>query len=755
MFRIVEQQQHKRSNKLLSDALKEGFTEVLIIVLVILGQPGVGKSHTKYLVLDRRPPHIRNSTIGAETPVRIEIRTASGSRAQNIRGRWKEVNDKEMLDIVARMIIEAEPQLSLKADKGLRAKVAKLLQLDSRGAAGARLPKLDPVQKPKAQKATKSGDTAPLLSETCREAMEGIMEKLVERISKLRDSTGQEEGSAESLSDLVLKSKWVYFTDSGGQPEFHELLPLFVRNISSALCVTRLTDKLDEIQEVEYYRKGKKVGDSQHSQLTTKDTIQCLVNTLHSYSDQEKPPKVLIVGTHVDKLDEAIEKSRCSGQQADGGSVETIKEKNKQLLDMLTPEFKGQLVYSSNDMKQVIFPVNTLNPGEKDKEIAQSIRSHVEASAATSIKIPIWWHILQLLLQELAKVLDRWVLSRAECLEMARLLKIKEESFEAALEFFNKLNVIKYNRAILPDVVFVESQIPLEKLSELIQHRYLLSQPISAEGSLPVDGDWSHFRDQGIVSKDCLKHFKEHYVPGIFSVDDLCTLMKKRLVFAPVPNPHLSEKEALKEIELGKETHYVMPSLQRTLSEAQLSRFRDPSPDIATLLVCFPNKSRRAGVYCCFVVHLIKHCGWTLLLDQNEPLYRNCLQLRLLTTPPCKVTLLDCNTYIEVIVKITDDTPSSECVTLLNVIKEAILAGIGSACSALTFAMTRPEFSFYCPCADSLSSASDSQHRVFEQHRATLNNKKTHLCCDVIRDKSYRLQPKHLVWLGISTGIVL
>ena len=376
---------------------------MLIIVLVILGQPGVGKSHTKYLVLDRRPPHVRNSTIGAETPVRIEIRTASGSRAQNIRGRWKEVNDKEMLDIVARMIIEAEPQLSLKADKGLLAKVAQLLQLDSRGTAGARLPKLDPVQKPKAQKATKSGDTAPLLSETCQEAMEGIMEKLVERISKLRNSTGQEKGSAESLSDLVLKSKWVYFTDSGGQPEFHELLPLFVRNISSALCVTRLTDKLDEIQEVEYYRKGKKVGDSQHSQLTTKDTIQCLVNTLHSYSDQEKPPKVLIIGTHVDKLDEAIEKSQCSGQQADGGSVETIEEKDKQLLDMLTPEFEGQLVYSSNDMKQVIFPVNTLNPGEKDKAIAQSIRSHVEASAATSIKIPIWWHILQLLLQELAK----------------------------------------------------------------------------------------------------------------------------------------------------------------------------------------------------------------------------------------------------------------------------------------------------------------------------------------------------------------
>ena len=43
---------------------------------------------------------------------------------------------------------------------------------------------------------------------------------------------------------------------------------------------------------------------------------------------------------------------------------------------------------------------------------------------------------MELLFQELAKELGRGVLSRAECLEMARLLNIKEGSFNAALVYF-------------------------------------------------------------------------------------------------------------------------------------------------------------------------------------------------------------------------------------------------------------------------------------------------------------------------------
>ena len=745
---LIEKRQEKQSKKLLDDALKEGFAEVMIVVCIIVGQPGVGKTHLKYLLLDKRPPHLRSSTICAETPVRIEIRSVSGSRVQNIRGNWKEVSDEEMLDIVARMILQVEPQLSQKSEHGFFSKVAKLLQLDSQGSAGAKLPTLDSPTKPK-KKAKQLGTTALVSSDACQEATKEIMDKLLERIRRLKSIAGQEAStvessggsSAQSLSEIVLNSKWVYFTDSGGQPQYHELLPLFVRSISSALCVTRLTDKLDETQEVEYYQDGKQVGATQQSQLSAKDTIHCLVNTVQSYSSQDQPPKIIMVGTHLDSLTVKLE-------EATEDDLETLEEKDKKLLEMLEPEFSDQLVYSSQDMKKLLFPINALNPGEKEKRMAQSIRCRVEDSGAKKVRIPIWWYIMELLLQELAKKLGRGVLSRSECLTMARMLGIREKSFDAALEFFDKLNVIKYSPDVLPDVVFIDSQIPLDKVSELVYHNYLLRQPASAEDTIPVDGEWQHFRDKGVVSKECLKRFDRHYVPEIFSMDDLSEFLKKLLVFAPIqrqPGATTATNDPA-----NKETRFVMPALLITLSEAELEKYRISSPELATLLVRFPHGSRRAGVFCCFVVHLINHFGWSLILDNmesdREPLYRNCIKMHLPTDPPCSVTLIDSSSLIEAHVKLSAGVNPSECSALLNVIKNAILSGIDAACKALNYKETNIEFTFHCPHAQ--PSPADRSNEL-QRHTATLNDKKTFLTCDIHRQNSYRLQAKHLVWFGL------
>ena len=340
--------------------------EVIIVVCIVLGQPGVGKTHLKYLLLDRRPPHLRTSTICAETPVRVEIRTVSGTKVQNIRGQWKEVSDEDMLDIISKMILLAEPQLHQKSEQSIVTKVANLLSSQDQGAAGAKLPSSKQARK---RKEFKQGDSEPTLSESCQKALNSIKEKIVQRISRLkRDGFPKgeadcQDGSSEqlqSIGEVILKSKWVYFTDSGGQPQYHELLPLFVRSISSALCVTRLTDKLDEMQGIEYYKDGKQIGVTQESQFSAKDTIQCLVSTIQSYSAQDQPPKIIMVGTHLDKL-EKMSKVQPSV------TIENVEEKDKKLLDMLKPEFGDQLVFPSNDMKTLLFALNALNPGKREK----------------------------------------------------------------------------------------------------------------------------------------------------------------------------------------------------------------------------------------------------------------------------------------------------------------------------------------------------------------------------------------------------
>ena len=733
--------------------------EVIIVVCIVLGQPGVGKTHLKYLLLDRRAPHLRSSTICAETPVRFEIRTVSGTKVQNIRGQWKEVSDEDMLDIVAKMILLAEPQLHQKSEQSIFTKVANLFTSQDQGAAGAKLPSLKHSRR---RKHFKHGETEPTISGSCQTALKLIMDKIVQRISKLKSdgfpnksSETQEEshcqaGSSEqSIGEIILKSKWVYFTDSGGQPQYHELLPLFVRSISSALCVTRLTDKLDEMQGIEYYQDGEQVGATQQSQLSAKDTIQCLVSTIQSYSTQDQPPKIIMVGTHLDKLESKMQS---------GATIESIEEKNKKLLDMLKPEFGNQLIFPSNDMTKLLFTLNTLNPGEREEAIAQSLRHAIEASGARQVKVPIWWYIMELLLQELAKVLGRGVLSRAECLEMARLLHIRDDSFDAALEFFDELNVIKYSPDILPGVVFVKSQVPLDKVSELVSHSFLLRQPESTERSLPIEGEWRHFRDRGIVSKACLRSecFSQHYVPGIFCVDDLCELLKKLLVFAPVPNPASARQHGTTfsmSVDKEKQTHFVMPAALESLMEAALAQHRESSDEIAPLLIRFPQGSRRAGVFCCFVVHLINHFGWSHILDDAQPLYRNCFKIHLPTDPPCSVTLIDSNSLIEVHVKLAAGAVPSECSALLNVIKNAILSGIDAACIALNYKQTKLEFTFHCPHTQPSSQTLPAcRSDELKQHTATLNDKKTFLTCDFVHSNSYPLQADHRIWFGLTKG---
>ena len=901
-----------KSKSCLHEALQRGFVTVIMLLCIVQGLPGVGKTHLKFLLLDQEPPHLRTSTNCAEAPVRIEIGTVTGTRVKTIGGRWQDIDDEDMFDVVAEMILLAEPEsisevdhleeVYFEAPKASRKhkvpkkpKPSEMIKPSENPKSpekdtpsekskpsnsvfsrilswmkGNRTSTDEKLESPQEEASETAGASAaqPVssnVSNACQKAMNVIMDKLVHCITKMRGRMNTTDTSERKFS---LKSKWVYFNDSGGQPEYHELLPLFVRRISSALCVIRLPDKLDETQKVEYYKDGKLIGDVQRSQFTAKDTVQCLVNTIQSYSTQDEPPKIIVVGTHLDQLKEQSKETKDkvdtdTQEEAttDQASMETLEEKNRQLIEMLERDFSDQLVYysESSTSKELIFPLNTLKPGEHEKAVAESLRHSIESSGAKEVQVPIWWHIMELLLEELSKILGRGVLSRAECLEMARLLKIEEEEFDAALVYFDELNVIKYSPDSLRNTVFIKSQIPLDKVSELVYHSYLLRKPTTA-----LSEEWRHFRDRGVVSKEVLKTFPRHYVEDVFSVDDLVEYLKQLLVLAPIPKPveasslqlpsttsdqpssttsdqpsstasaqlsstasaqpsstastqpsstasaqpsstantqlsstasappfstasaqpssttntqlsstasaqPLSSTASIKPLSSAasarssstasdqpssstpQETHYIMPTLWKTVPEGDLESRRIYSPVAATLLVRFPRRFRRAGVFCCFVVHLIRYCGWDLLLETKEPLYRNCIKLRLLTSPPLTVVLIDSNTHIEVHVNASSGIPVSEYTGLLPIIKQAILSGIFSACRALKYTQTKPHLTFYCPHTHPSASTDDPK---VQQHTATLTLDRRYWRCDLDPDSCFGpLENQHKIWFGIPQGI--
>ena len=94
--------------------------------------------------------------------------------------------------------------------------------------------------------------------------------------------SAQVSSSKQELVQLVEKSKgskhflelqWIHFIDSGGQPQFHEVLPAFIRNTTGTIFVMKLSERLDEHPPC---------GKSYSHALSNDQMLQCCVRTIHS-----------------------------------------------------------------------------------------------------------------------------------------------------------------------------------------------------------------------------------------------------------------------------------------------------------------------------------------------------------------------------------------------------------------------------------------------------------------------------------------
>ncbi len=75
-------------------------------------------------------------------------------------------------------------------------------------------------------------------------------------------------------------------------------------------------------------------------------------------------------------------------------------------------------------------------------------------------------------LKEMSSRLNRKVLSKQECLEVAKQIHIEEDALVDALKLFHKQHIFHYYVDILPDIVFTSPQVLLDKLTELVKEAY-------------------------------------------------------------------------------------------------------------------------------------------------------------------------------------------------------------------------------------------------------------------------------------------
>ena len=94
------------------------------------------------------------------------------------------------------------------------------------------------------------------------------------------------------------------------------------------------------------------------------------------------------------------------------------------------------------------------------------------------------------------------------------------------------MSAILYYPKILPEVVFANPQVLLDKISELV-FKSVEMEKLSKEQAL--SGEWIKFHDFALVTNNFLSQevFKTHYVPGLF---ELILLLRSSLSLPLIAN---------------------------------------------------------------------------------------------------------------------------------------------------------------------------------------------------------------------------
>ena len=734
----------------LQQGLKKSKSKVRNNIFAIIGAAGSGKTTVVAAMMGEEPPETRESTGCATCPVR-GMTTTRISKSGHV---WTRVPYSQL----GRKLATAVKVVAMR-----QVGSDLYMQIECEDTASPESPSLgDPSQAEQAAMVSEATPTGPpTLQQPIPQPDQPTQlgSDIVEELSSLL------EGGRLGCADLI-EVDWVNIIDSGGQPAFHELLPFFMHDPSAALFTFKLSEALSAHYMVTYYKDGKPVGEPYQSSLDNEQVLSSCTRSISSRishkeevgkreTEQEgesdrgedgkeergreakrergekerrevgeegkkeesgerkkrgKGIKVAFIGTHRDLEDECKEETRA--------------QKETKIKGMIPPSLRPHVLRCGEKMEKFIFALNAKHPNHVDKGTLEELRRQlVDNSQAEWKEIPTSYYAIDLALQMLAEKLNRCVLTIAECKQEAEKLHMDEKATMAALRYLHGLNILFYydNENALPGMVFVNGQVLLDKITELVEKSHQLRENPSS--GVATGGEWEKFRNHAIVTRDQLKGFAKHYEEGIFSADDLIKLFTYKPILAPI----------------GQD-RFLIPAILPAQDTERLIGFIRRN---AYVLFFFPD-GIPFGVFCALNASVINNAGWSLLEESGEPIQvsRNCITYTLPGDDPGKVSLVDTfSNYISVVVEIDAEASLAieTCQKLCPVIRDTVYTNVRKAVAALHYTNTIPKYAFFCPESSSACSTSS--------HAAIVTSGHTGLICTQKRSILRLLTEQNKMWL--------
>ena len=517
------------------------------------------------------------------------------------------------------------------------------------------------------------------------------------------DSKARDEAEEVPLFKLQI----ILFLDSGGQPQFHEVVAAFSHNVSLVLVFIKLNERLDALVTNAFTDdEGEWFMEQCPSLLTNEQMVVQFVHTMMCKpvaGSEGMHTRFMVIGTHRDLMQE------CD---------ETLAQKNERLASLFLPALEENLVMNGED---IIFDVNAKNPNKNDEKCFDLIREKVaDLSGALDVDTPIAFFALMNDVNKYAEEQRKKVVSMEECQAIAGRLKMERQSLEAALIFFNQMSVWMYMPLVLPGVVFVDPQMPLDSINRIVQYSFRVGG-----GAIPgLAAIECRLWKEGVVSSEMLKGEEFHgcFVKGLFEAEDALKLFEKLYIVA-----RLNERQ------------FIMPAMLQTVAEKDMEWYVPaPSEHVAPLFLHFHMSRIAKGVFCSTHTCMRSKYGWTtsytIVKRKKVPacLFRNAVRLQH-PEESFEITFIHALKHFEVHL----DAPQADLPSVCPDIRDMLMDAVDSAASAFRFKNSRASVAFQCPCSPD------------DVHTATPNEAHSKLVCTLTKRNIPRgLTPAQRVWLG-------
>ena len=389
----------------------------------------------------------------------------------------------------------------------------------------------------------------------------------------------------DSIKDIE-KITTMYLMDTGGQPEFHEIMPIIFNGPALHMVFFNLAFGLDELIPICFtHHDHTNTMITYKSSYTGKQMIFQLLSSLYRLSKGISPgsePAGVLIGTHLDQLNDLAKQREKE--------IEEINSSLKQLFTNAEFYEQGFLTYPKKDENGTIFiPVNNYSGDEEEIQKLQAFLRQVIDDHFDQIELPSSWLLFHIVLRHCYES-SPGVCRLPECKALAKDCGLDEEDVPHVLRYIHQhLGTILFYEEVqgLNELVICDPNVLFKSIYNLVAVSFEAAAEVSRTGEISIT---------------VIEHIFAQPSNSLLTNEHITELLRHFKILTKLRN-----------------NSYFMPCLLHPDNSLQLSCKALQALYPPPLLVCFDGNYIPIGVFSALVVKL-SQSSWEPDLDIR---YRN------------------------------------------------------------------------------------------------------------------------------------